>query len=154
MNPYISAYSGISNPVKQYSESQENYNLTPGGTKSVTLTINVNEGGKIQAFQAILNFRALDPVANTYTTCAIYRNGTLLSIASIDHAAIYNIIGYRGVGFIETLNILSGADVFPGEVFKFVITKTDPGGAYTSNQYYDLSMFLIVIPQGRQFISI
>jgi len=140
------AFSGVANPLKLYTQGASNVAET--GDKTYTYTINVTDGGTIQAFLATVNISNFSTFGGTGTiTCSVKRNGVALATSTTDIAFFEtNIV--RGVCFYETLNFLAGGEVQPADVFALEIV-VDQAVAQTIT--FDAAINLAVIAKPRQF---
>lgn len=139
--PIVQAYSGVSQPIRTYNQSGTS-------TTDSTLTLNVYEDGIIQGFLGFVDINQLDNYApnSNYMTISITRNGNTLIQQTVN---FYDFPYYRGQAFYDTLNMLSGAEVKAGEVFKIVVDVTTNANSAVN---YTSGISLIIKAQARQFV--
>jgi len=156
MLPYIQAYSGVSQTLRNY-ESSLNSNhsfiaVPPNGTD--TTTINVSENGTIQGFFAEVDLSSgsfSDP--NMTLIFKLKRNGQEIFKQSLNVYEWVTLTGYsKGILLYETLNFLSGAEVVAGETLTLDVDWSIPGGS--GNIQYTQKINLVIRAISRQFNSV
>lgn len=150
MDSNIWAYSGISQPIRTYSTSGSYFVGYIDGTAR-TLDLNIVEDGVLMGFLSFLNLTALEVAPGPggqlpYITITLSRNGQTL-LSSRQNVSDYSPNG--GLAFYETLNVLSGAEVKAGEVFRISVVSSNPYGG--QSETYTMGISAVLKSQQRQF---
>lgn len=120
-------FSGVSIPLRNYVQYQD---VTASTTDQKKLTITITDNGVIQGFLASVNIYSLGLGSAGYTenlNVFIRRNGQVIHTSHVSLRSFYE--GQKmGLVYYETLNFLSGAEVFAGEVFEMEVNYNPIAG--------------------------
>lgn len=116
-----------------YTSSEEFtiYNSPANGTDDKVLTINVNRRGKIVGFIATATHTgAGGPGPNDDALLVkVRKNGQVLSTQMLDYTDPVYGANIRGLFFVETLGLLTGAEVQDGDKFELAFEGRRGGSA-------------------------
>lgn len=150
--PNVIAYSGISQPVRTYSDSSNaSHTLPSGGSGTDTVQFTVTDNGVLQGFLAELDLSSVSAGMVGVITIIISRNGSQIFQQTMSIPEWNATTGQtKGILMYETLNFLAGAEIFAGEIFKLSVSYTIPGTG--SNWTWTPKINATILAKARQFI--
>jgi hypothetical protein len=143
--PIPVAYNNVGNPQKLYNSTA--VARITAGSSLPTCTITINQNGTIQAFLANIGspaFGSLGGAWDAQVTFRVRKNGEVVHSSSMD---IYDYAvgapARSGSLYYETLNFLSGTDVYAGDVYTLEIERDNFTGAAFVDVEMQLNMLVL-----------
>lgn len=143
-------YTSFANPLQVAVAGVENFSLDAADGDQVYTTTITNDG-IIMGILAFVNFRNLSGgTAGTRGTLTfqLRRNNVILASSTLPIDTWYTDTGGAGLVWVETLNVLAGAEVKAGETFTLYIVNTI-GDSTTLPT--DAKVSIVVRPQFKEY---